>query len=744
MVRMRSPSCAYLALPAPNSTLRHGSRRCRHALQCARPRPERAAVLGTASATRYRREHARFLVACGARALDTPDPEDDLGGFSRSGSASPATDAHSKATEPVSDSKIAGEAQPAPADARDTAEVSELTGATDASKTSEWSIRTLNTRRGTNITNAMPVEEPINLSFGSSVMIPEHQHTNGEPAAAAAAAAAAGAGANETRPRSPDPYEWPIANFQASNLSWISAAEMTQWTQQEMASKLGISNASETRPTAVPPLPNSCDAFVAFLRNCSPYIYAHRNKTFVIHIPGQMLLDRALFESFMQDVALIKSLGVRVILVGGCRPQVDRALERYGIQQRFVRGTRISSPEVMQAVLEASGYVRFSIESALQRRPSNSVSLRTPNVVSGNFFTAQPVGVVEGVDFGYTGKVRKIDVQKIMKRLDEDEIVILSNVGFAPSGALFNCQSEEVASSCASQLQADKLIFMTDGEMLADLRTRTIMHNVPLRAAMEFLQLNGQASPYDANASSTTSTSTSTMTPAKSMTQQVDEPRASRPMPERFHVCLQESVRALRGGVTRAHLINMFVDGAILIELYTRDGVGLMISRDIYEGIRSAKISDIPGIMELIRPLQEEGILVPRSREALEAEIHRFLVVVRDGMVTACAALVPYGSGEAAEIACFVVSPQYRGRGKGDALLGFLERRALSQGIRRVFILSVRAFHWFLERGFREGTIDDLPPEKRKTYNFHRRSKIYIKDLISQREVDEEELLRGL
>jgi amino-acid N-acetyltransferase len=613
-----------------------------------------------------------------------------------------------------------------------------LTSTAGQGSTLSWTKR-LSNLASASITNAMPVEEPISVSAGHAAVMPDDHHSPSVDTAIDSTQ-------QERHGTDSDPYEWPIANFDASNLSWISAAEMTEWNRIERARQASAPNATTTTAPDTDktkaentPLSNPSNgtsfaangtAFVSFLRNCSPYIYAHRNKTFVIHIPGQMLLNRPLFDALMQDVALIKSLGVRVVLVGGCRPQIDRCLERHGVEQRFVQGIRISSPEVMQAVLEASGYVRFAIESALQRRPSNSVSLRTPNVVSGNFFTAQPIGVVEGTDFGYTGKVRKIDVSKIEKRLDEDEIVILSNVGFAPSGALFNCQSEEVASSCASQLHADKLIFMTEGEMLVDLRTRTIMHNIPLRAAMEFLYLDAQRRHPP-----------SPLPNAVAAPEAVDD---SRRMPALFHLYLQEGVRALQGGVTRAHLINMFVDGAILIELFTRDGVGLMISRDIYEGIRSAKIADIPGIMDLIRPLENEGILVPRSREALESEIHRFLVVVRDGMVTACAALVPFESGEVAEIACFVVSPQYRGRGKGDALLGFLERRALSRGIRRVFILSVRAFHWFLERGFREGTVEDLPREKRDKYNFHRRSKIYIKDLSSQREVDEEELLRGL
>ncbi|KAK4533765.1 hypothetical protein CCYA_CCYA19G4647 [Cyanidiococcus yangmingshanensis] len=728
---MRSVEVAYLPVPFLNKGLWYSSSRgaCwrrsvgvvrtgSRAAPCVWPRPLRRLQPLRASAS-----------------ADDSEPQQEHPGEYSVRNAS--TEAQDGEADGKRDFELSGAVAPVPS-SEPASDV--MLSTTDPGITSDWAKRLTNLRGGST-TNAMPVEEPISISTSQSVVTPDHQLLADDATMTGTRP--------ERRHAETDPYEWPIANFDASDLSWISAAEMTEWMGLEHSRREVASSAPSTEtPAVTEPTKSKAEnlspsntsngsaglangaAFVSFLRNCSPYVYAHRNKTFVIHIPGQMLLNRPLFDTFMQDVALIKSLGVRVVLVGGCRPQIDRSLERHGVEQRFVRGIRISSPEVMQAVLEASGYVRFAIESALQRRPSNSVSLRTPNVVSGNFFTAQPIGVVEGVDFGYTGRVRKIDVSKIEKRLDEDEIVVLSNVGFAPSGAVFNCQSEEVASSCASQLHADKLIFMTEGEMLVDLGTRTVMHNIPLRAAMEFLHLDEQRRR-------TSSPMTTTPAPVRAMD-------GARRMPALFHLYLQEGVRALQGGVTRAHLINMFIDGAILIELFTRDGVGLMVSRDIYEGIRSAKIADIPGIMDLIRPLESEGILVPRSRETLEAEIHRFLVVVRDGMVTACAALVPYGAGDEAEIACFVVSPQYRGRGKGDALLGFLERRALSQGIRRIFILSVRAFHWFLERGFREGTVDDLPAEKRGKYNFLRRSKIYIKDLSSQREVDEEELLRGL
>ncbi|GJQ09337.1 hypothetical protein GpartN1_g1128.t1 [Galdieria partita] len=448
--------------------------------------------------------------------------------------------------------------------------------------------------------------------------------------------------------------------------------------------------------------------FVSTFRACSPYISAHQNSVFVIHIPGQ-LLEEDLFESTIQDIALLNILGVKVVLVAGSRPQIDSRLAKEGIAPRYSHGFRVTDSIAMKAVKDAAGFVRYEIESKLSRGVFNTPTLNKFHVVSGNFFTAIPKGVIDGVDFAYTGQVRKVEANKIGAHLDRGDIVILTNVGFSPSGELFNCSAEEVAATCAVQLNAEKLIFFTDGEVLVDSRSGNIVHNLPLKYAQKFF--NSSLNSF----------------------------------PEMLRIEFENGLKACKGGVRRIHLLNRFVDGVLLMELYTRDGAGMMISRDIYEGIRKAALKDIGGILQIIEPLENAGILVRRRREQIEKEIDNFVVVERDGMVIACAALhvVPSDS-TTAELACLAVHPEYRRSGKGDALLGYLEREAYSRGVRKLFILSTRTFQWFLERGFKAGTVEELPEEKRKSYNRERNSKIFIKLLEGSRAVDEEELLKRL
>eukprot|EP00871_Galdieria_phlegrea_P005912 jgi/Galph1/808/GphlegSOOS_G5465.1 len=448
--------------------------------------------------------------------------------------------------------------------------------------------------------------------------------------------------------------------------------------------------------------------FVSTFRTCSPYISAHQNAIFVIHIPGQ-LLEETLFETTIQDIALLKVLGIKIVLVAGCRPQIDKRLEKERSLKRFFRGVRVTDAETMSVVKDAAGFVRYEIESKLSKGLFNTPTLNKFHVVSGNFFAAIPKGVIEGVDYGYTGEVRKIDADKVRSHLERGDIVILTNIGFSPSGELFNCNAEEVAASCAAQLNAEKLIFLTEGEVLVDSRTGSIVHNLPFQYAQEFYKTNLNQ------------------------------------FPNKLRLEFESSLKACRGGVRRVHFLNRFVDGVLLMELYTRDGAGMMISRDIYEGIRKASVEDIGGILHIIEPLEKAGILIRRRRDQIEKEIDSFVVIERDGMVIACAALHIFPSDSTmAELACLAVHPEYRKSGKGDALLGYIERKAFAKGVRKLFILSTRTFQWFLERGFRPAGVEELPPDKQKTYNYERNSKIFMKVLEGNRAVDEEELLKKL
>ena len=450
------------------------------------------------------------------------------------------------------------------------------------------------------------------------------------------------------------------------------------------------------------------DAFVDVFRMSSPYIKAHRGRVFVLHLPGD-LMEEDLFESTMEDIALLNVVGIKVVIVLGPRAQIEKRLKLEDIETEFIGDVRVTDETTLAAIKGAVGTMQFEVEGRLSRGVVNMPSQGRLSVVSGPFYSAQPLGVIGGDDYGFSGKVRRIDVDGITRRLDQNDIVILSNLGYSPSGQIFNCQSECVAAECAAQLKAEKLIYMSKGETIYDKRNQKQVPNLPLRYAQSFLK------------------------------------KYCNDLPSHFRLYVKESVNALQRGVQRAHILNRRVNGVLLMEVFHRDGVGLMLSRDLYEGIRPASARDVPGLLRLMRPLEEKGILKPRSKKSVEKTIQCFNLLERDGMIIGCAALLPCPDRPLmAEMSCLIVHELYRKSGKGDALLGYLERKAYFMGIRHLYVLSTQSFHWFLERGFNEVSVDDLPLSKRKEYNYERKSKIFMKQLEGNRAVDEAELLRNI
>jgi amino-acid N-acetyltransferase len=428
--------------------------------------------------------------------------------------------------------------------------------------------------------------------------------------------------------------------------------------------------------------------FVNWFRYSSPYINAFRGKTFVLAFGGEVVADGR-FVELTHDINLLASLGVKIVLVHGARPQIESRLKDAGLADQYLEGMRVTGIEELQKVKESVGRLRMEIEALLTMGLANSPMANADiRVAGGNFVTAKPVGVISGVDLMYTGTVRKIDAQAIKNRLDAGEIVLLPPVGYSPTGEVFNLTLEEVASRAAISLKADKLIFLMDEEGVKDEQGNLIRELSP---AMGESLLSG------------------------------------RDLPEDIRTYLPCAVKCCREGVGRVHLVSRHVDGGILLELFTHEGIGSMITQDTLEQLREAAIDDVGGILALIEPLEAEGVLVRRNRERLEMEIGRFLVLEHDRMVIGCAALYPYG--EEGEIACLVVHPEYRNSGVGDRLLSRIEERAKKQGVRRVFVLTTRTAHWFMERGFMEAGVDALPEEKQSLYNYQRRSKVFMKQL---------------
>lgn len=423
--------------------------------------------------------------------------------------------------------------------------------------------------------------------------------------------------------------------------------------------------------------------FIDWFRNAAPYIHAHRGRTFVISFGGEAVQSPH-FSYLIHDIALLSSLGIRIVLVYGIRPQIVQGLQVRGRQSCYVNGTRITDEIALSCVKAACGEVRTEIESLLSMGLSNSpttgVSIGT---ASGNFITARPVGIRDGVDYCHTGEVRRVDATAIRRRLDEGSIVLIAPIGYSPTGESFNLLTEEVASAVAIALRASKWVCLIENEGIFD-NAGQLVRQLTLLEAQRWLKNEQQ---------------------------------------------LANAVRACQNGVQRVHLVSRQTDGALLLELFTRDGIGTLISTDPFEHIRKATIDDVGGVLELIEPLEDAGVLVRRSREKLEMEIDHFMVQERDGMIIACASLYPFVEEKMAELACLAVHSDYRGADRGGALLAFLEREALQSGISHIFVLTTRTAHWFQERGFVAADLESLPIKRRTLYNYQRNSKVFIKPM---------------
>lgn len=436
--------------------------------------------------------------------------------------------------------------------------------------------------------------------------------------------------------------------------------------------------------------------YVHWFRHSAPYINAHRNKTFVIMFDGEAVLHDN-FQHIIHDIALLHSLGIHLILVHGARPQINLNLATSQISTPFHRQRRITTRESLSCVMNAVGSIRLQIEALLSMGLANSPMYGARiDVVSGNFVTAKPYGIRDGIDFQLTGEVRTVDTNAIQRHLDSHNIVMLGPTGYSTTGEVFNLLAEEVATKTAIRIKADKLIFLgkqhgllnTDGQ----------------------LQREVQPSQLDAYIM-----------------------QDAQDLPSELSLQLRAAQEASMNGVNRVHLISYAHDGALLEELFTRDGSGTLITDAHYEDVRMATIQDVGGLINLLRPLEEEGILVYRSRERLENEIEQFAVIERDGMILACAALYPIPTTgnelRSAEIACVAVHPSYRKSNRGSQILNYLEDKARSMGIQQLFILTTRTAHWFLEQGFEQSSVDDLPDARQALYNYQRNSLVCKKSL---------------
>lgn len=424
---------------------------------------------------------------------------------------------------------------------------------------------------------------------------------------------------------------------------------------------------------------------IKLFRNSAPYINSHRGKTFVLMFGGEAVEDQN-FANIIHDIALLNSLGVRLVLVHGARPQIDQRIALRGVEKRFHNNVRLTDKQTLESVKDAAGSVRSQIEAlltmGLANSPMHGAQIR---VCSGNLVVAMPMGVHEGVDFENTGLVRRVDVDGINDHLQDGSIVLLSPMGYSSTGEVFNLSHEDVATQAAIALNADKLIVFSQHEGIVT-QDRKLLRNIDYNRLLPML----------------------------------DDPNFAHQK-----AILSAMSTSLEAGIGRCHCVSYRQDGALLQELFTRDGAGSLISQRHYEQLRQATIDDVGGILKLINPLESKGVLVKRSREVLEREIECFTVIERDGMIVACAAFYPYPIDKTGELACVAAHPDYRGKNRGVRLLDAIKEKAGLDGIQQIFVLTTVTAHWFQEQGFVETSLDTLPDSKKQLYNFQRNSKVF-------------------
>ena len=437
--------------------------------------------------------------------------------------------------------------------------------------------------------------------------------------------------------------------------------------------------------------------FVPWFRTVAPHIHAYHGKTFVVAIAGELIAAGKL-SSFAQDLSILHAMGIKLVLVHGFRPQVNEQLRSKGHQARYSHGLRITDAVALDSAQEAAGQLRFEIEAAFsQGLPNTPMANAIVRVISGNFLTARPVGIVDGVDFIHSGVVRKVDGAAIRKAIDTGALVLLSPFGFSPTGEAFNLTMEDVATSTAIALQADKLLFITE-----------------VRGIPE--DLSDPESPIDTELA---------LADAEKLLTSL--PRPTQPTDPAFY--LQYCVRACRGGVERSHILPFAMDGSLLMEVFTHDGVGTMVVDEKLESLREATSDDIGGVLQLIEPFEQDGTLVKRSRTEIERDIGHYTVIEHDGVIFGCAALYPYPEAKTAEMAALTVSPQVQSQGDGERILKRVEQRARAMGLESIFVLTTRTMHWFIKRGFEQVDPDWLPEARKRKYNWDRRSQVLVKKL---------------
>ncbi|MCE0483731.1 MAG: amino-acid N-acetyltransferase [Methylacidiphilales bacterium] len=423
---------------------------------------------------------------------------------------------------------------------------------------------------------------------------------------------------------------------------------------------------------------------VSDLRGILTYIPGFREKTFVIALDGAIIADDN-FSNIMLDLAVLRSLSIRLVIVHGAAHQLREMSEQSSVPISNADGTGITDEQTLKLALTAANRITHEVLEALA---SNDLRAAYTNAV-----IAHPFGIVGGVDRLYTGRVERVDTEFLNQLLEKGVIPVIAPLGFDGDGRTFRVNSDGVALEVAEALKASKLIFVTN-------------HSGLVRNGKKISQISvGEAEEY-----------------YKKHKADIPEPLVSK---------FEHSIRACRNGVSRVHVLDGRIDEGLLTEVFSNEGIGTMIYANEYQAVRRALKKDVRAIRNLIRESVEEEELVPRSRQDILSQLPDYYVFQIDGNIVGCVALHVQPDGEKAELACLSISASHENMGIGQKLMLFAEDAAKQRGIKTIFLLSTRAFNYFQQKGgYKEGTPDDLPAARREKYEASgRNSKVLVKQL---------------
>ncbi len=419
------------------------------------------------------------------------------------------------------------------------------------------------------------------------------------------------------------------------------------------------------------------------LRGILQYIPRFREKTFIISVDGAIITDEN-FANIVLDVAVLRSLNIRVVLAHGASAQVRALAEEQHVKASDLEGSGITDAETLKLALTAANRLTHEILEGLSANDLRAASC--------NAIIAHPMGIIQGVDHLFTGRVERVDVELLQMLLAQGIVPVIPPLGFDGDGKTYRVNSDGVAVAVAEALKAIKLIFITSNDGL--------VHQGQLIRQMLVADLNALLA----------------------------KPGFS---PEMISKA-RHAAAACNAGVPRVHIINGRVDEGLLAEVFSNEGIGTLIYANEYQQIRPAKKKDVRSIQVLTKNSVENEEMVKRTRAAIEKQLGDYYIFEIDKNPVACIALHVYSETNKGELACLYVSPSHENQGIGQKLIQFVESKARETGLAELLTLSTQAFTYFQSKaGFSEGTPDDLPPARREKYDASgRRSKVLVKKLV--------------